>query len=180
MHLIIGLGNPGKEYEHTRHNIGFRVVDALAKKIGLGEWKNVEKYQVLMIEANEANEAINYKLIKPLTFMNLSGKSVSALVNFYKLDPKKDLLVISDDKDLVFGKIRERASGTSGGHKGLQSIIDHLGTNAFHHIKMGVGHPNQRIPTDAFVLQKFTAEEEKALPEIIEEAVKKAKAWMAS
>lgn len=222
MLLLIGLGNPGKEYEYTRHNIGFRIVDALAKELDGGEWTYSEKFHAFLLKPHEPNESITYNLVKPSTFMNLSGKSVAALVNFYKLDPKKDLLVISDDKDMVFGKIRERTTGASGGHKGLQSIIDHLGTNAFHRIKIGIGHervarsalrsevrlssvkPNgtkdaagrniedissggerfpiadQRIPTDAFVLQKFSAEEEKALPGIIEEAVKKVQTWMAS
>lgn len=155
MKLIVGLGNPGKEYEHTRHNIGFRVVD------------QIPKAQHLLI-------------LKPDTFMNLSGKAVLEQVNFYKIDPSKDLLIISDDKDMLFGKIRFRSEGSSGGHKGLQSIIDHLGTHQFARLKIGVGHADQTIPTDAFVLQKFTKEEEDQLSEVIEAALKKVQAFLTS
>lgn len=116
-------------------------------------------------------------LAKPKTFMNLSGQAVAALLKFYKLNPETDLLIVSDDKDMVFGKLRLRDEGSSGGHKGLQSIIDSLGTEKFHRLKFGVGHENQGIPTDAFVLQKFDSDEEKALPELIVKAVEGMQGW---
>ena len=170
MKLIIGLGNPGKEYEKTRHNVGFRVADELAGQLD-ETWSFSEKFKAYLLPPT------SYILAKPQTFMNLSGQSVSSLIRFYKLNAATDLLVISDDKDMQFGKLRLRDEGSSGGHNGLASIIEHLGTEQFHRLKIGVGHPEQKVPTDAFVLQKFSAEEEKQLPEIISEAVEKIQAW---
>lgn len=184
MKIIVGLGNPGQQYEHTRHNIGFRVVNALAKELNTDEWKYSEKFNALITNYPATKlgagklQATSYKLILPQTFMNLSGKSVPAILRFYKADPAKDLLVISDDKDMVFGKLRMRSIGSSGGHKGLQSIIDCLGTDLFHRLKIGIGHENQLIPTDDFVLQKFSKEEEEQLSKIINNAVKKILEWM--
>lgn len=154
MKLIIGLGNPGKQYEKNRHNIGFRIVDSL------GELGN------------------DVRVLKPMDFMNNSGKAVAKEVKFYKLDPTKDILVVSDDKDMIFGKLRERSEGSAGGHNGLKSIIEHLGTENFNRLKFGVGHEDQQIPTDAFVLQNFSAEEEKLLPELIDSSVNKIMEWL--
>lgn len=168
MKLIVGLGNPGKEYEKTRHNVGFRVLEGLRKS-----WNMSEKFHTLLCEDLEG-----VILMKPQTFMNLSGKAVGAFVSFYKINPTKDLLVVSDDKDMVFGKLRLRKEGSSGGHKGLQSIIEALGTDEFHRLKIGVGHDDQKMPTDAFVLQKFTKEEEKKLPEILESAASSIHRWI--
>lgn len=155
MKLVIGLGNPGKEYAKNRHNIGFRIIDALGS---LGN---------------------DVKILKPMEYMNNSGKAVAKEVKFYKLDPTKDILVVSDDKDMLFGKLRERSEGSAGGHNGLKSIIAELGTENFHRLKFGVGHEDQKIPTDAFVLQNFSKDEEEKLPGLIEEAVKKIEAWLA-
>lgn len=155
MKLVIGLGNPGKEYAKNRHNIGFRIIDALG---ALGN---------------------DVKILKPMEYMNNSGKAVAKEVKFYKLDPTKDILVVSDDKDMIFGKLRERSEGSAGGHNGLKSIITELGTENFHRLKFGVGHEDQKIPTDAFVLQNFSKDEEEKLPGLIDEAVKKIEAWLA-
>jgi|CXWL01.1.fsa_nt_gi PTH1 family peptidyl-tRNA hydrolase len=154
MKLIVGLGNPGKLYEKNRHNIGFRIVDAL------GELGN------------------DVMILKPMDYMNNSGKAVAKEVKFYKLDPSNDILIISDDKDMIFGKLRERSEGSAGGHNGLKSIIAELGTENFHRLKFGVGHEDQSIPTDAFVLQNFSEEEEGQLPELIREAAKKVEDWL--
>jgi len=157
MKLIVGLGNPGKEYAKNRHNIGFRIVDAFG---------------------DHGNDVL---VLKPMDFMNNSGKAVAKAVKFYKLDPSKDILILSDDKDMLFGKLRERSEGSAGGHNGLKSIIEQLGTENFHRLKFGVGpamRGDQKIPTDAFVLQNFSEEEEKDLPVLIEGAVKKVKAWL--
>lgn len=154
MKLIVGLGNPGKKYEKNRHNIGFRIIDALGD---LGH---------------------DVTVLKPMDFMNNSGEAVAKKVKFYKLDPSKDILVISDDKDMIFGKLRERSEGSAGGHNGLRSIIEHLGTESFHRLKFGVGHEDQKIPTDAFVLQNFSKEEEELLPDLIGKAVSKIKEWL--
>lgn len=154
MKLIVGLGNPGKEYARNRHNIGFRIVDAFGDS---------EK---------------DVMVLKPMEYMNNSGKAVAKEVKFYKLDPSKDILIVSDDKDMLFGKLRERSEGSAGGHNGLKSIIEHLGTENFHRLKFGVGHEDQKIPTDAFVLQNFSEEEEELLPDLIDSSVKKIIEWL--
>lgn len=112
--------------------------------------------------------------------MNLSGGSVQQFVNFYKLDVKEDILVCFDDKDLIFGKLRERSEGGSGGHNGIKSLIKHLGTEQFHRLKFGVGHEEQDIPTDAFVLQKFSAAEEEQIPGLLAQCTEKMKKWINS
>jgi len=149
MRLIVGLGNPGKKYERTRHNVGFLVVDALAKAI--------DDPKII--------------ILKPDTYMNRSGEAVRETMQFRKI-PVKNLLVISDDADLPFGEIRVREKGSSGGHKGLQSIIDTLGTNAFTRVRVGIGRPdNPNTPLEDWVLGTWSAEEKKNLPDIIEKAV---------
>ena len=177
MRLLIGLGNPGKQYEKNRHNIGFRILDTLRERLGFEEM-SCSKFDAMTSEGTVNGEKI--LLIKPQNFMNLSGKPIREFVNFYKLDPSKDILIVYDDKDMLFGKIRERNEGSSGGHNGIKSIIAELGTEHFHRLKFGVGHEEQTIPTDAFVLQNFTAEEEEALPKKLEEAVKTIEEWLRS
>ena len=154
MRLIVGLGNPGKKYEKTRHNIGFRVADAITQKI--------------------KDQAMSEKMViaKPQSFMNLSGPEVLKKMNFYRLKPK-DLIVIYDDIDLPFGKIRIRHKGSSGGHKGVQSIIDALKAEDFTRVRIGVGRPPENVPAERYVLEKFSQKEEEALPKIIDEAAEK-------
>ncbi len=127
MYVIAGLGNPDKKYEKTRHNVGFDVIDVLAKKY------NVEltekKHRALFGSGYIAGKKV--LLVKPQTYMNLSGESVAAILNFYKLDPENDLLVIFDDVSLAPGRIRVRAKGSAGGHNGIKSIIQHIGTQEF-------------------------------------------------
>lgn len=176
MKLIIGLGNPGDKYQQTRHNIGFRMLDELREKLECEEWKDSDKHSAIMSEGSFHGEKI--LLVKPQTFMNLSGKSVASLVTFYKLDPDQDLLVCFDDKDLLFGKLRERQESGSGGHNGIKSLMDSLGTKAFHRLKFGVGHEDQQIPTDAFVLQKFSDDEEAEIPELISESICIIEDWL--
>ena len=168
MKLIVGLGNPGDKYEKTRHNVGFRVCDELQNKLGMEGWKYEKKYEAEIVEDKEKQIV----LIKPQTFMNLSGKSVSEYAKFFKID-SADILVIYDDIDLMFGETRFRDRGSSAGHKGMQSIIDLMGTNEIVRVKVGIGHEEKKIPTEAFVLQKFSDEEEEKLPEIIQEACEK-------
>jgi peptidyl-tRNA hydrolase, PTH1 family len=134
MKLIIGLGNPGREYESTRHNIGFMVVDKLAREIGeeSAEWSKDAKHESLVAKAGDV------LLVKPQTFMNLSGAAVRGLVNYYKLTPG-DVWVIHDDIDLPLGKIRIRENGASGGHNGVDSIIKALDTDKFTRFRLGTG-----------------------------------------
>ena len=161
MKVVIGLGNPGKKYEKTRHNIGFIAIDNLRKKLNVNDER--EKFQALVSEKNIDGEKVIF--LKPQTFMNLSGNSVIEIVNFYKLDPKKDIIVIYDDMDLSFGDIRIREKGSSGGHNGIKSIISHIGEE-FIRIKCGIGAKEK----DAIehVLGEFNQTEQKDLDEILE------------
>ena len=161
MKVIIGLGNPGKKYEKTRHNIGFIAIDSLRKKLNISDER--EKFQAFMSEKNIDGEKVIF--LKPQTFMNLSGNSVIEIVNFYKLDPKKDIIVIYDDMDLPFGDIRIREKGSSAGHNGIKSIISHIGEE-FVRIKCGIGVKEK----DAIehVLGEFNQTEQKGLDEILE------------
>ena len=135
MYAIIGLGNPDKKYEKTRHNVGFDVIDELAEQMGI-EVKT-KRHKALCGIGTIGSEKV--VLVKPQTYMNLSGESVRAVMDFYKLDAKSDIIVVSDDISLPVGKIRIRTKGSSGGHNGLKSIISHAGTDGFTRIKVGVG-----------------------------------------
>ena len=135
MKLVVGLGNPGSEYERTRHNVGFRVVEKLAAKLG---WKWERRGRAVLASGTIGPEKV--VLVKPLTFMNLSGEVVGELVRWYKLQPE-DVLVVYDELDLPAGKIRLRARGSAAGHHGLEDIIHHLHTNAFPRLRVGIGHP---------------------------------------
>ena len=161
MKVVIGLGNPGKKYERTRHNMGFIAVDSLRKKFNLNDER--EKFQALVSEKNIDGEKVIF--FKPQTFMNLSGNAVIEIINFYKLDPKKDIIVIYDDMDLPFGDIRIREKGSSGGHNGIKSIISHIGEE-FIRIKCGIGAKEK----DAieYVLGEFNQTEQKNLDKILE------------
>lgn len=161
MKLIVGLGNPGREYENTRHNCGFMVLDYLANKLNVEI--NQAKFKGLYTKTKIDGEDV--VLLKPQTYMNLSGESISEVMRFFKID-KKDVLVIYDDLDLPVGKIRLRESGSAGGHNGIKSTISHLGGQDFKRIRIGIDkHPY--IPVVDYVLGKFTAEEQQTLSEAI-------------
>ena len=164
MIAIIGLGNPGREYNWTRHNIGFEVIGKLAYDNNIN--MNKEKYKAIVGEGRIGTEKV--LLIQPLTYMNLSGESVRAVMDFYKLDPTKDIIVIADDISLPTGKIRIRAKGSAGGHNGLKSIIAHAGTDQFTRIKVGVGANQGDLVKH--VLGKFSKGER----EIVDDAVRNA------
>jgi len=159
MKLIIGLGNPGKKYEKTRHNLGFMAVDFLREKLGAPDFKSNKKCAA---EFSKSGEII---LAKPQTFMNLSGEAVAKLLSFYKLD-LDDLIVIHDDIDLELGKIKDGKNHGPAGHNGVKSIIELLGTKDFPRLRIGVGRPPEHIPPEDYVLQNFTSAELKLLPEI--------------
>lgn len=152
--LIVGLGNPGPEYRYTRHNLGFRVLDELAGRLGVVFSR--EKYAGLFAESRAADTRI--ALLEPLTYMNRSGESVRQAVR-YCINDLKDLLVVADDVNLPLGRLRLRASGSSGGHNGLKSIIDQLGTNAFPRLRIGVGIGKSDGDLTDHVLGRFTPEE---------------------
>jgi PTH1 family peptidyl-tRNA hydrolase len=151
--MVAGLGNPGREYEDTPHNVGFDVVDVLASRLG-AEWKSSSKFHALTARTQFAGDAL--LLVKPQTFMNLSGTSVAPLLNYYGGKPA-DLTVVEDDSDLPLGRLRIRGSGSSGGHHGLDSIIEQLGTPAFTRVRLGMGRREHGGLADQ-VLGKFDAE----------------------
>jgi PTH1 family peptidyl-tRNA hydrolase len=147
MKLVIGLGNPGAQYEQTRHNVGFRVVDVLAQKLG---WKWERRGRAMLATGTVGAEKV--VLIKPLTYMNLSGEAVGELARWYKVPPE-DLLIVYDELDLPTGRLRLKTSGSAAGHNGLDSLIHHLHTNKFPRLRVGIGRPaNQRMDTINYVL----------------------------
>lgn len=159
MKIIAGLGNPTKEYEGTRHNIGFSVIDKLADKYNIS--MNEKKHKAICGKGMIEGEKVI--LLKPQTYMNLSGESVVDAVNFYKVDPEEDVIIIYDDIDLDVGKLRIRAKGSAGGHNGMKNIIAHLGTQVFPRIRVGVGARPKDWDLADYVLGRFPKEE---LPEI--------------
>ena len=165
MKLITGLGNVGEKYLFTRHNAGFMTVDKIALDNNL-EFKEDKKLKSLITKFKNIEDDI--LLIKPTTFMNLSGEAVSAVMNYYKIDIK-DILIIYDDISLDLGRIRFRANGSDGGHNGIKSIIKHLGTKDFNRLKIGIG-PQPSIPSEEFVLQNFSKEQMPELKNIITKA----------
>ena len=171
---IVGLGNPGKKYEQTRHNAGFLAVTRLAEDLRLSLTK--EKHQSLY--ARGQVDGTQVTLILPQTFMNLSGDSVSAWKSREGLDPEKDLLVIFDDMDLAFGKLRIRAEGSGGAHNGMASLIERLGTKRFNRLRIGIGKPENPEDWADYVTKKFNPAEKEALPVILDRAVKAAKSWL--
>lgn len=164
--LIVGLGNPGKAYQQTRHNIGFLAVDALARQWGLVFSRRRARAEVA------EGPVLGHRIIlaKPQTYMNSSGEAVRALVKLWNLSPS-NLLVIADDLDLPFGRLRLRDRGSSGGHRGLQSIIDQLGTDRFARLRVGIGRPPPGVDPVDYVLTAFTASEAAELPAILERLV---------
>jgi PTH1 family peptidyl-tRNA hydrolase len=164
--LIMGLGNPGREYAGNRHNIGFRIVDEYAATHGL---KFSKMQQRAITAAGRVNEQ-RIILAKPQTYMNESGRSVSALMSFYKVSRDR-LLVIFDDLDLPFGTLRLRSDGGAGGHNGMRSIIGQLGGNQFARLRVGIGRPPGRMDPAAFVLQDFNRDEILELTAVVERAI---------
>ena len=167
MFLIVGLGNPGKEYEDTRHNIGFKVVDNIAKEYNIEI--NRQKFKGAYGEGFINGKKV--MLLKPTTYMNLSGESVREVLDFYNLE-SNEILVIYDDISLDVGRLRIREKGSAGGHNGIKSIIAHVGNDIFPRIKVGVGQPNLNLVKH--VLGRFTKEEMIILDESIEAATKAA------
>src|SRR5262245_27978125 len=174
MKLVVGLGNPGPKYAGTRHNVGFDVVDYLAAGPSCSAFR--EKFEAFVAELKEGDETI--LLMKPLTFMNLSGRAVRAILDFYKL-PVEQLLVVCDDFNLPLGKLRVRAKGSHGGQNGLRSVQEQLGTDAYARLRIGVGQP---APGDAvdFVLSKFRPGERKEAEETVASAAQAVLVWVRS
>ena len=167
MYIIVGLGNPGKEYANTRHNIGFDVIDRLAEKEGISVLE--KKHKAIIGKGYiEGQKCI---LAKPQTFMNLSGESVRELIDYYKVDETAELIVISDDISLDVGQIRIRKKGSAGGHNGLKNIIAHLGHDGFMRIKMGVGEKPKGYDLADYVLGHFPQNERTIMNDACDRAV---------
>lgn len=159
MFIIVGLGNPGKEYQNTRHNIGFDVIDKLAEAEHISVLE--KKHKAIIGKGYIAGQKC--VLAKPVTYMNLSGECVRELVDYYKVDESTELIIISDDISLDVGQIRVRKKGSAGGHNGLKSIIGHLGHDGFMRVKMGVGEKPKGWDLADYVLGHFSAEERKSM-----------------
>lgn len=165
MKLIVGLGNPGAKYAETRHNIGFDVIDDLAKQLGaeLTEAKHKGLYGI----ARKGAEKVI--LLKPLTYMNLSGESIGEVMRYYDIGTE-DVIVVYDDLDLPQGKIRLRQKGSAGGHNGIKSTIAHLGTDQFKRVRVGIGRPDGPVKTVDYVLGKFSSDERVLMNEAVEKS----------
>ena len=174
MHLIVGLGNPGAEYAKTRHNAGFLLVEKLAER-WKSSWTNERKFQARVARAESAGKKV--LLAEPQTFMNLSGEAVGALVSFYQL-PLEKILVVVDDADLPLGEIRLRPSGGSGGHHGLESLMQHLGTKEFARLRLGIGRNDEARQITGHVLGKFSAAENARLEKVLERAAGQMECWL--
>ena len=165
MKLIVGLGNIGSKYTFTRHNIGFMLADSIAINNNLTFRENS---RLKCFITNLRNGIEDYLIIKPTTFMNLSGEAVRAVMDYYKI-PVENVLIVYDDLSLELGKIRFRANGSDGGHNGIKSIIKHLGTKDIARLKIGIG-PQPNLPSEVFVLQDFSKEELEKIKEVLSNA----------
>lgn len=165
MYIIAGLGNPTKEYDKTRHNVGFSVIDALADQYNI----DVSERKHKALCGRGAIEGQKVVLMKPQTFMNLSGESIRAAVDFYKVDPE-DIIIIYDDISLEPGQLRIRLKGSAGGHNGIKNIIAHLGTQEFPRIKVGVGAKPPRMDLADYVLSRFSQGEQRLMDDVFKEA----------
>ncbi|TMN22328.1 aminoacyl-tRNA hydrolase [Lentibacillus cibarius] len=173
MKCIAGLGNPGKKYDKTRHNVGFMVIDELLRR---HDWKEKKD----KFSGKSVVEIVNGEkiiLLKPQTYMNLSGESVRPLTDFYHIGVE-DVMVIYDDLDLPAGKIRLRQKGGHGGHNGIRSIIDHLGTKEFKRLRIGIGRPENATPVVDYVLRPFSKDEKMDVDKSISLAADACEAWM--
>jgi PTH1 family peptidyl-tRNA hydrolase len=185
MKLIVGLGNPGKQYVGTRHNIGFEAVDALAKRLGwigkAGEFEKLARanFDGLAMDANVSLGSVQEKLmlLKPMTYMNLSGKSVQAACAFYRVPPT-DLMIVLDDLALPCGRLRLRPGGSSGGHNGLKDIERALGTDQYPRLRIGLDAPPPFVPGKDYVLQPFGAEQRKAIEPALEKSASALMTWI--
>ncbi len=165
MYLIAGLGNPGREYRESRHNFGFMVLDRLAERLNVQFDKEQQKALVTTVPY----EGRKLLLVKPITYMNESGRAVVPLMRYYKI-PQERLFVIHDDMDLPFGTLRVRPNGSNGGQKGMGSIITQLGSQDFCRLRCGIGHPPGQMEVVDFVLNKFSKEDSELLPIVLDKA----------
>jgi PTH1 family peptidyl-tRNA hydrolase len=174
MHLIVGLGNPGAEYAKTRHNAGFLVVERLAEQWKSG-WANERKFVSRIAKADRGGRKV--LLCEPQTFMNLSGEAVGSLVKYYQLTVDKVLIVV-DDADLPFGEIRLRPGGGTGGHHGLESVTQHLGSKEYARLRVGIGRKNEVRAITNHVLGKFESAEQELLEKVLSRVAGQLECWL--
>lgn len=174
MYIIVGLGNPGSRYAHTRHNVGFDTIDILADRYGIA----VDNKKFKALWGKGVIEGQRVVLAKPQTYMNLSGESVRQLIDFYKIDETEELIVIYDDISLEPGQLRIRGKGSAGGHNGIKSIIAHLGGQDFKRIKVGVGEKPPGFDLADYVLSRFSKTERECVEEALRRAAQAAAAIM--
>lgn len=172
MKIVVGLGNPGKRYAGTRHNVGFMVVDGLARGPGAGGFQS--RFDAEVAELREGEEKV--LLVRPQTYMNLSGRCVRQVVDFFQV-PLEGLLVVCDDINLPLGKLRFRARGTHGGHNGLRDVQNHLGTNEYPRLRIGVGAPPEEGAVD-YVLGHFRPSERPVMEDALAKAVQGVACWV--
>jgi peptidyl-tRNA hydrolase, PTH1 family len=175
MKLIIGLGNPGKQYEKTRHNVGFMMIDKLSSELSIP--LDRQKFNGIYGIGHISGEKVI--LLKPLTYMNLSGECIRPLMDFYEINDD-EIVVIYDDLDLPVGKIRLRTKGGAGGHNGIKSIILHLATQEFNRIRIGVDRPINGMKITDYVLGKFQEEEEQGIRDAIDRSVNACEKWLST
>ncbi|KZE68111.1 peptidyl-tRNA hydrolase [Fictibacillus phosphorivorans] len=173
MKLFIGLGNPGSRFDGTRHNIGFEVIDKLSDSLNIPMQQT--KFKGLYGTGNVAGEKVF--LLKPLTYMNLSGECVGPFMDYFQI-PLEDMVVVYDDLDTIPGKLRLRTKGSAGGHNGIRSMIAHLGTQEFKRIRFGIGRPTNQQPVPDFVLNRFSKEEQIDVESGIDRSVKACEAFI--
>ncbi|HOE70500.1 MAG TPA: aminoacyl-tRNA hydrolase [Brevefilum sp.] len=171
--LIVGLGNPGPDYRHNRHNVGFMAIDALARALDIP----IQRVELRALVGKGLLDGQRVILAKPQTFMNKSGQAVASLARFYKI-PVDQILVVHDDLDLPFGNLRLRPEGGTGGHKGMDSIMNRLGTREFPRLRVGIGRPPGRMDPADFVLHDFDPPQQELLPQALDRAVQAIRAFV--
>lgn len=173
MKMIIGLGNPGKKYEKTRHNIGFQVVDELAVRLNAPPMQSKFNGMYTVVHRPEGK----VMLVKPLTYMNLSGECVRPLMDYYNIDVE-DLIVLYDDLDFAPGELKLRQKGSAGGHNGMKSLIQHIGTDKFKRIRLGIGRPTNGMKVVDYVLANFSKEESPDIQEMVNQSATACIEWL--
>lgn len=163
VYLIAGLGNPGPDYRHTRHNLGSDVLEDLAGSLGV-QWSG---RMFKSLSARGFYQGKSLVLLRPETYMNLSGEAVRACAHYYGASPEA-VLVVHDDLDLPLGRVRVARGGGAGGHKGVSSVIQHLGTRDFPRVRLGIGRPPERVPVEKYVLSPFTGNERELVPKVVQ------------
>ncbi|MDS9473291.1 aminoacyl-tRNA hydrolase [Sporosarcina pasteurii] len=173
MKMIIGLGNPGKQYESTRHNIGFHVIDELADRLGVTSMQSKFNGMYTIVHQPEGK----VMLVKPLTYMNLSGECVRPLMDYYDVEVE-DIIVLYDDLDFAPGELKLRQKGSAGGHNGMKSLIAHLGTDKFKRIRLGIGRPTNGMKVSDYVLSSFGKEELPLINEMVDKSADACMNWL--